>query len=567
MLSRRKSRPSDKSDKEVCVSASTGLLNALLTRAVEQHAGLPPFECEFDFEKLKANLSDTSKDPVSPICTGNDSIIHSGTVLYRREDEGLFGAWNELFLVLTDNHMLLAEPKQEGDTTKHALVTRPILLDLLVLSNFSDSPTRRITSYFNILKHTGVKSSPPASPLSDALLVYPFTIGSASGRQGDYTLYVETAQAREDWKNQLEAALRRRELSQASSRAFELKMVEVVPPIIPESDGETHMGKANCVILWATNDNRELIALGCDEGVWIGLSHKPKSLRRVLRVKSVAQIALMKDCGMFLVLTENVRLLPSSPESLVPSSPHNHTHNITQTPQRLSRVNNEVMFFALGYLERRTLIIYMSKKDNGSVFRVLEPDYIRIGNSAAGDPHLNGQQPNWFRIYRDFFLPSECHDLAFLESELAILCKTGFELMDWSNFENIVLPRSAHPQHPKLLSTCASSRPLAIFQCPDKDLLLCYDELGLYVNQEGDPNPAKQPIEWEGVVERIVHELETGKLCQIIRGERLRCICGAHNAETTARVYGTMNDGDAEDGEGQRIFELAPVVRQTQART
>ncbi|KAA1475478.1 hypothetical protein DENSPDRAFT_842260 [Dentipellis sp. KUC8613] len=561
MLNRRKSRPSIKADKE--------------------HAGLPPFECEFDFEKLKANLLDKSKDPVSPICTGNDSIIHSGTVLYRREDEGLFGAWNELFLVLTNNHLLIAEPKQEGDTTRHSLITRPILLDLLVLSNFTDSPTKRILAgYFNILKHTGVKQSPPASPLQDALSVYPFTIGSASGRQGDYTLYVETAQVREDWKHQLEAALRRRELEQASSRAFEIKMFDVVAPIIPESDGETRMGKANCAILWATNDDRELIALGCDEGVWIGLSHKPKSLRRVLRVKSVTQIALMKDCGMFLVLTENT-LLAYHIESLVPSSPHNHNHTVTQTPQKLSRANNEVLFFAMGYLEHRTLVIYTSKKDNGSVFRVLEPDYIRIGNSAAGDPHLNGQQPNWFRIYRDFFLPSECRDLAFLDSELAILCKTGFELMDWSNFANIVIPRSGHPQHSKLLSTCASSRPLAIFQCPDNDLLLCYDELGLYVNQAGDPNPAKQPIEWESAAERIVrhgeyillfnahfvevHDLETGKLCQIIRGERLRCICGAHNAETTARVYGTMGGGDAEDGEGQRIFELAPVVRQARS--
>jgi RHO1 GDP-GTP exchange protein 1/2 len=36
----------------------------------------------------------------------------------------------------------------------------------------------------------------------------------------------------------------------------------------------------------------------------------------------------------------------------------------------------------------------------------------------------------WFRIYRDFFLPSESFDLIFLKARIAILCAKGFEIMD-----------------------------------------------------------------------------------------------------------------------------------------
>jgi hypothetical protein len=37
---------------------------------------------------------------------------------------------------------------------------------------------------------------------------------------------------------------------------------------------------------------------------------------------------------------------------------------------------------------------------------------------------------DWFRIYRDFFLPSESFDLIFLKARIALLCAKGFEIMD-----------------------------------------------------------------------------------------------------------------------------------------
>jgi hypothetical protein len=48
------------------------------------------------------------------------------------------------------------------------------------------------------------------------------------------------------------------------------------------------------------------VAVGCEEGVWIGLRNDPRSLRKVLHVKSVTNIAVLEEFGIFLVLQDKV---------------------------------------------------------------------------------------------------------------------------------------------------------------------------------------------------------------------------------------------------------------------
>jgi hypothetical protein len=74
----------------------------------------------------------------------------------------------------------------------------------------------------------------------------------------------------------------------------------------------------------ATADGRGLVAIGCAEGVWIGLQHDSKcesrlnwsrtapnvheAMRRVLHLKLVTQCAMLEDFGIFLVLADKVRV-------------------------------------------------------------------------------------------------------------------------------------------------------------------------------------------------------------------------------------------------------------------
>ena len=98
----------------------------------------------------------------------------------------------------------------------------------------------------------------------------------------------------------------------------------------------------------------------------------------------------------------------------------------------------------------------------------------------------------WFRIYRDFFLPSESFDLIFLKARIAILCAKGFEIMDlqkyvffrnlarqilnfFFSFNSVTIPQREDPKLAQLSKRCESCRPMGMFRSADDEFLLCYD--------------------------------------------------------------------------------------------
>jgi hypothetical protein len=131
-----------------------------------------------------------------------------------------------------------------------------------------------------------------------------------------------------------------------------------------------------------------------------------------------------------------------------------------------------------------------------------------------------------------------------------------------------------------------------------------FSEFGLYVNRHGDPSRTKGTIEWEGTAEHVawhppyilifdsrfieVRHVETGRLCQVIPGNDLRCVwdgrgaamppvapAGSNGAweeapSQEARVHGVMRADDTSLGRAgpsgatrgvvQHIFELIPTV-------
>jgi len=112
-----------------------------------------------------------------------------------------------------------------------------------------------------------------------------------------------------------------------------------------------------------------------------------------------------------------------------------------------------VQFFSVGTLHGRTLVIYMKKKGVcsliftpsafrlnvsklDSVFHVVEPVVDKINERTKPAAGLGSRlgfrsaKSEWFRVYREFFLPSESFDLVFLKTKIAILCGKGFEIMD-----------------------------------------------------------------------------------------------------------------------------------------
>ena len=70
-----------------------------------------------------------------------------------------------------------------------------------------------------------------------------------------------------------------------------------------------------------------------------------------------------------------------------------------------------------------------------SSFYVLEPVIEKINERSKPVPAISrfgfrSAKSDWFREYREFFIPSEASDIVFLRSKIAILHTKGFEIMD-----------------------------------------------------------------------------------------------------------------------------------------
>ncbi|PFH46667.1 hypothetical protein AMATHDRAFT_69289 [Amanita thiersii Skay4041] len=534
----------------------------------------------------------------------NRSLIYSGKLL-RQPDGGLeWNGWSELFVLLFDNYLVMTKPKERDGVMKYYVNRRPIPLDLLTLVNFNDPPTQRGTGLLRGLRgerHVGggggggavgelaAANTPGASPdtANDSRAVYPMTLHHNGRMGGPYILYVDSQQARAEWKKKLEEALVLRRVVQDSNKVFEVETLSADTFLVPSFMSGTQAaqswnqdvftGKVTCSVPFTTNDNRALVAIGCAEGVWIGFRHDPKSLRRVLHLKMVTQCAMLEEFGIFLVLADK-SLFAYHIEALVPTSPH--TPPASQVPQKLNG-SKDVYFFRVGTLHNRTLVIYMKKKGLDSIFRVLEPVGEKISQNARAPVGLGSRlglrsaRSEWFRIYRDFFLPSEAFDLIFLKAKVAILCAKGFEIMDLNNFDSVTIPQREDPRLAQLSKRCENARPKGMFRSAEDEFLLCYDEFGVYVNKHGDPSRSAGTIEWEGTAERValhspyillfdsrfieIRHIETGRLAQIIPGNDIRCIWDGRgigsNVSMTPAASSSISGVDGRNGDALSVQE------------
>ncbi|KAG8961323.1 hypothetical protein FRC03_005538 [Tulasnella sp. 419] len=538
------------------------------------------------------------------------TLVHTGKLLRQPDSTMEWSGWSELFVLLFDNYLVMTKPKEKDGITKYHVNRRPIPLELLSLVGFTELSQQRSNGFFpgrlgkdkDKDKDTGAHGGAGGDGAGDSRTVWPCSIHHTGRVGGLYQLFAESAAVRAEWKQKLEEAINLRNIVQESNKVFETRLLSedtfAMPASIanPAYSGETPFtGKVTCSVPFSTSDGRGLVAIGCAEGVWIGLRNDKKSLRRVLHLKMVTQCAMLEDFGIFLVLADK-SLFAYHIEALVPSS-HNASAAGSRTPQKLNGTK-DVQFFSVGTLNGRTLIIYMKKKGLDSVFRVLEPVIGKITekskNPTFSSRFLTGtSRSEWFRVYRDFFLPSESFDLVFLKAKIAILCTKGFEIMDLTDFKSVTIPQRDDPRLSSLARRCESCKPVGMFRSSENEFLLCYDEFGLYVDRHGDPNRGLNGvIEWEGTAERVafhppyvlifdsrfieVRHIQKGRLVQIIRGTDVRSIWDGRGASLPplegwddgssqeARVHAVMKAPDRQPNSKvafQHVVELVPTVQ------
>jgi len=238
---------------------------------------------------------------------------------------------------------------------------------------------------------------------------------------------------------------------------------------------------------------------------------------------------------------------------------------------------------------------------------MLEPVVGKINERARAAGALarfgiGSQRSEWFRTYREFFLPSEAFDVLFLKAKIVILCSKGFEIMDLAEFKSETIPRRDDPRLSHIVKRLESCKPQGMYRSSENEFLLCYDELGLYVDRHGESSRPQNEVvvEWEGTAERVafhppyvllfdsrfieVRHIETGRLAQIIPGSEIRCTWDGRGTSTIPpintpgpdgwqestfqepRVHGVMKAQEPPTRVNrqrsivQQVFELVPTI-------
>lgn len=187
----------------------------------------------------------------------------------------------------------MTKPKEKDGITKYQVYRRvcllsvfpssevnrvvfvqPIPLDLLTLVNFTDQPAQRNQGILRPRIRGGDKHDPTsaitpgasASPDTavDARAVYPCTIHHNGRLGGLWTLFAESAQARNEWKQKLDEAIGLRKVVQESNKVFEVETLSADTFLVPSnlqanggSQGWNHenayTGKVTCSVPFSTS--------------------------------------------------------------------------------------------------------------------------------------------------------------------------------------------------------------------------------------------------------------------------------------------------------------------------
>ncbi|KAK7062541.1 Rho guanine nucleotide exchange factor [Paramarasmius palmivorus] len=320
-------------------------------------------------------------------------------------------------------------------------------------------------------------------------------------------------------------------------------------------------GTVTCSVPIKDLDGRPMVAVGCDEGIWVGFRDDPQcnsrlipclvlilkvdlAMRQALRLKTVTQCAALGEFGLLLVLA-NKALYAYCIDSLLLGSPAT-PNTVAENSPKISG-DMEIHQFRVGKLDGHTLIITVQRRGLDSIFRLLEPEWIEDRRRSHAM-----QTTVAFKKNREFYIPSPTYDVVFLKAKLAILNTNGFEILDLDEFKSVNIPPRNEGFFKRLFSTQPLNKPLAIFATHGgAKFILCYDTFGLYVDRHGDPHPDTEKIEWSGTAEHAalhsscillfsrhcieVRDLQTAKLMQKMQGSNIQCLWDGRGADAWMR--------------------------------
>ncbi|BGP21292.1 Rho guanine nucleotide exchange factor [Rhodotorula toruloides] len=543
-----KNTPADDPDRDYLAQA----VQVIRQQGADANAGI-------DATKNQVALKEFARDLDLELSDADRRFFMAGRVYRRPEGSAFADQFQDSHLILFDNYLVFTKtprPDRNGHQ-KYQVNRRPVPLDLVQLKtgSFAEAPIPRSSGFhLRSTRSTGAIQTTTEPAADGGQLLYPISFFQLGRFDGLVYFYVESTSIRADWEKMLKEAVTLRVRQQELRRVVRLDpladqtfgMTSTIGSLSGTSGASSQFGRPTCSTPLMTVDGLWLVIAGCAEGIFVGWRGRPKTMQQVVHLAGITQCAVLPDFSFLLVIANKV-LVAYALEALIPSSTGTKLDQASKAPQRLSG-QKDVSFFKIGKIggetDPRTLVIYAKKSGvKESVFKALEP----VGQDERKRPGGGGRflglgsgRPEWFRTYKEFFMPSLVTGLYFQRSKLALIGSRGIEIMDLDSMRTMTVPDfpASRPDRNTVLLArrCEDASTLGMFRIAESKFLLAYDEFAFHVGRHGEP--VEGPfMEWESKPEQVaycapyvfaisptiveVRHAFTGRLAQFITGTHI----------------------------------------------
>ncbi|KAF9398103.1 RHO1 GDP-GTP exchange protein 2 [Mortierella sp. AD011] len=495
------------------------------------------------------------------------------------------------FRIFVFDHMLVITKEKkdklgEKDAIVYQVYKKPIPLELANVYPDDGKPAslsaRDYLGSRPRSKSTTVSATSEGAPLDpipgpnprdtlDLKFAYPVTIYHRGKRGREFMFYM-TSSDRDELVEQVSTATTARQEA-VSSNLFQLNTIvemsvhQSSPSAIDSFDGK----RVTCSALYLNVvDGRRRIVVGTDNGIFVGMDDDPSNFWLVLKDLNVTDISILEDHHLLLVLSGKI-LKAYNMNCLEPNS--------DKSFQAGHQIAKNIQYFTAGVYSGKTLIIAMKKKGTGageSQFSAFEPlEGASMGTQSSkglGGLSLGRSKPDWFKLYREFYVASESSQLQMFSKNICVVCPRGFEVLKLDNLvETRVYPTKQDAEYAFLLKR-PDSVPVSMFKINSDQFLMCYSDFAFIMTKNG--NLAKtELIEFEGRAESFalvypyiiafesqlieIRHIETGTLEQLVLGDNIRVLYTGTDPKGNTVIHVLMSHPTR--GDVRQVVKLAKV--------
>ncbi|EIW84261.1 hypothetical protein CONPUDRAFT_163433 [Coniophora puteana RWD-64-598 SS2] len=514
------------------------------------------------------------------------TLVHCGNLARHSKSEIDWHGWNDLFVALLDNYLLLTrEEKKPGGVTKRYVSSRPIPLEYLRLGSFDAPPEGR-------------KERAEDGGLLDSLRmqtrpVYPFTVYHAAAKaQRRYTLYAPSDGARLKWRDALVDA---KGVHDARRDANKIFAPEVLDDGFFRSSGSRasqlsgkKSGRVINAVSFTAMGGRRFMAVGSASGIYVGLRGDSR-FQRVLSYPNPNTIIALQESNRFVIhhdsylISYSLDLLARVSQSQSPPS------SLDASLEKIAGHDGNVLFCRAGRIGGRVLLVYAVKTFLQVTVHALEAISssdlslrpVRSSNSVFGSRNMTSS----FRPYGEpLYVPKDAYSVTTLTKTIAIATEKGIVIADPTHASNSVVAvvpdfsdSATNKRVADLKSRCEAAKPLGLIRCDASELLVVYDTIGTFITKHGHPSRSCGYIRWETPAQSFAHRgahvllfssefvevrtLAAGKLVQVFEGTDVRLLLHsslrpANGGVEEPLLVAMRGEKDDRDGVSDKIVEL-----------